>query len=519
MAQRMGQTYRPMQNLMTGFARTGVPMEMVQSFFTAAGQAGMTMDEGMLPATQMAMEAMAMTGIDPGSMAAMMGAFSRAGIGGLGGNYDLFSMMKGTFGQANMGTFVSEITRSTENAMRRGIDVNPEEAVRQANLIGAYASVGGLTPTGAAALSQLTIDRGRQAAALQKPEDIIAFQLMRKASPEMSAADIMGQMEEAPTEVNRRVYEYLKGATGGDKDLLRFRMRQYLGPGASMGQVDAVIKSFEDRKNMTQEERNQLAEGLPTQAWMGRTWDEEKQEYTSTSKEREVYAIRQLDALQGIQDAALDLTTAIGGLQRLFTGDMKLDALTIDFRVYRPDLGGEVSAVETQVQNVTRQDITAAFAEIKVQDLTVREARQALSFLSDPRIATATASGAEMRRSPELMAYFGERYKAAGMGEQFERFREEGGTLGPWSFMVSQLLSGMTQKARTEAYEGVIEEGGTRKEAREARRELDSSLAALQGSLTFIGQQDLTLAEAIEKLNMIIEEFEKRDIVFTDGEE
>jgi len=517
MAQRLGGGFRTTQNLITGFARTGVPMEMVQGYFNAASQAGMTMDPAMLPATQMAMEAMAMTGVAPGQMGAMMGAFSRAGIGGMGANYNLYSMMKGTFGQANMGTFVQEITRATESSMQRGIDVNPQEAIRQANLIGAYSQYGGLSPTGAAALSQMTLERGRNAAALSKPEDIIAFQMMRKADPTMSASETMMAMEEKPTEVNRKVYEYLKGATGGDQDILRFRMKQYLGPGATMHQANALIQTFEGRSKMTDVERNQLASGLDTEAWRGRTFDEERGEWISQSKERQVYAIHQLDALKGIQEGALDLTTAIGEIGRIFTGEVQLNALRVTFEGYQPDMAKKISQSQQIAEEGTRADLTALYEEIAEGEQTARETKRTLRMVETPFVSRAAATGAELRKDPALMSYMQQQYERAGISEQFAPIAE-GGTAGPWSFMVKNIIEGMMGKATAETYEETLTETGSKREARQARNDLQKNLAGLYESLMHLGEQDMTKEEALMKLTELILELQTRGVVFTDGE-
>jgi len=533
MTQRLNQRTEATQELMTGFARTGVPMEMVQGFFSSASRAGMTLDAAMLPATQMAMEAMAMTGVDPGAMASMLGAMSRGGIGSLGGQYNLYSMMKGTFGQANMGTFVQEITRATESSMQRGINVNPQEAIRQANLIGAYSQYGGLSPTGAAALSQMTLERGRNAAALSKPEDIIAFQMMRKADPSMSVSETMMAMEEAPTEVNRKVYQYLKGATGGDQELLRFRMKQYLGPTATMSQANAMIKSFESRVGLTPAEREQLAFGLDTQAWMGRTKDEETGKYISTSKERQVYAVRQLNALKGIQDAALDTTTAIKGLARILMGDIKLDALQVGFEGYRPDVMAMLTATQLEAQEETKTDLTAFFEETRKEagGMSNKELQRLERNVQNAPIQMLQAggAGAVLRKDPATMAYWQGMYERGGMmtAQQFEYFQERGvgATLGGWGTMVSSAGQAMLARGAKEARQRAFAEAGgkevgglAREEGRSAYNEFINLAAGLQSEIQFLSGQNISEAEAMAYMTRVLETLAGQGIVFTDGE-
>jgi len=426
-------------------------------------------------------------------------------------------MMKGTFGQANMGTFVQEITRATESSMQRGIDVNPQEAIRQANLIGAYSQYGGLSPTGAAALSQMTLERGRNAAALSKPEDIIAFQMMRKADPTMSASETMMAMEEAPTEVNRKVYEYLKGATGGDQDALRFRMKQYLGPGATMHQANALIQTFEGRAAMTEAERTQLASGLDTEAWMGRQWDEEKGEFVSQSKERQVYAIHQMEALKGIQEGALDITTALGEIGKIFTGEVTLDALRVTFEGYQPNMAKKISESQKIAEEGTRADLTALYEEITEGEQTARETKRSLRMVETPFVSRAAATGAELRKDPALMSYFQQQYERAGMGTEFERVAE-GGTMGPWGYMVREIVQNMIGRAGEGAFLETMAEGGTVREARKAQSTFEKGFTDLYMSLTHLGEQDMLKEEALAKLADLLLELKTRGVVFTDGE-
>lgn len=336
-SQRLGRTYENIQDVQTGYGRTGIPFGMVQQFFQAASQTGFNMNRpGALGATNMMMEAMASLGVDPSTVGGLMGGISRAGLdmGRLGGDrgYGLIGQVTKSFGRENVGLYLQEMTRGINEMATKGIDIQEEALTRQTNLLGAFRQYGGMTPEGAIAMNRQMMARGITAAQLQRPEDIIAFQAFRSTG--VSVTDAMLAMEQNPDEVNRRVYEHLKGATGGREDILRLRLQEYMGGGTTISQVVDFINTMEGMGKKSQEElSSDLGAGS---GWIGRHYDENGN-LVYDDPARETVAVRQAELLRGVEESMLALTTGITKtLRDLLTGGLEVNALRITWKGYEP---------------------------------------------------------------------------------------------------------------------------------------------------------------------------------------
>ena len=78
-------------------------------------------------------------------------------------------------------------------------------------------------------------------------------------------------------------------------------------------------------------------------------------------------------------------------------------------------------------------------------------------------------------------------------------------------------MAGFTTKAKEDAYAQVINEGGTKKDARAARREVGEFYSGLMFELDFRGNRDVELGNALARLVQFLDE-SRRGIVHTDGE-
>lgn len=243
MSQRLG--IGAMQGVIesTELERSGIPPQMVSSFFTAASQSGVNLRSGnAMDQARIGMVAAAALGIDPSAVAGLMGSLERAGIESgsvLGARGGMYAVAEGAFGRADAGMFIQGLQGMVDSMAGRGISVGAGEIQAQARQMAILAQAG-MSPQAALSFSQQLQGRAIQAAGLHSPEDIIAFQAMRESG--MSVTDTLIAMEESPRTVNERVLQYLRRASGDDEDLLRFRVRQYLGGDVSWSAVDTFLR-------------------------------------------------------------------------------------------------------------------------------------------------------------------------------------------------------------------------------------------------------------------------------------
>ena len=331
--QRLGRTYTEIQDVQTRLGRKGIPFPLIEQFFQAASQTGLNMTRPRaLGATAMSLQAMTSLGIDPSTAAGLMGAMSRANLdlGRLSGDrgYQFFGQAAG-FGRENISLYLQEMTRGITMLATKGIDVQEAALTEQTNLLGAFKQYGGFTPEGAIALSQQTLARGIGAAQLKRPEDIIAFQMMRE--PGMSITETRIAMEENPAEVNRLMYEYIKRATGGREDIMVPRLQKWLGEDTSTSAVVKFIAAMEKLGGKSPEEIS-IALGSGTMKWMNAYFDEEGN-LKFREPEQEITAVKQTVMLREVERSALELTTeAMRFVRELLTGPLDLNTINITWK-------------------------------------------------------------------------------------------------------------------------------------------------------------------------------------------
>lgn len=470
--QRLGVGFRNVEGFAIQAGRTGIPAAMINTLLQSASVSGFNpMAAGGESAAQWAVELAGNAGVDPSLMGRLIGGASRAGITGrLAGaaGYDLYRMGTGTFGVQNMNTFLTELSRTLETAMERGVQLTGDEFDRTARMLGGLTTYGGFSPTGAAAVSQSLQQRGMQAANLQRPEDVIAFQALRAANPTKSMTDIMLMMEERPLEVSQQVYQHLRRTTGGDEDLLRLRMQAFTG--MSMAQTARLIETYEG-----------LGEGEELPREFFRQGRAEEGKFIATDPARRYYAAQQQAMLKGVEDFALNLKT---GVVELLTGGKA----TMDIR----------SATFERIEYTGRGKSYEEVGAETVQDL-----------LESPEL------------SEEIFRYYRTAWNTPGgrstlmtSPEEFSRIiREQGagaeGTLGGWGDITTDIWGSLVSIAQKQI--GATQTG---KVAEEVLKEAGfSNQYGLQG----ITDQ----AEAIDLLRQIVRALESRgvDFVFTDGGE
>ncbi len=332
MAQRLGRGYNEIEGVMAGYGRKGVPLDMVRQFFAAGSQAGVAGGQaGTLGVSNALMEASRELGLDPTAAAQYLGTLTRGGVdlqqfGGFAGGYKRIGRMAGAFGQENLGEFMRTLTQSIDTALSQGVDMTVERVNRRQYMLEAYGRFGGLSIQGATAMNQMAQQRGMQAARVQRPEDIIAFQAMRGTG--MSVTDTMLAMEQDPDKVNAQVYQYLKQRTGGDTDLLRLRLQSYLG--GSMSQVDSFIRTQEGIATDTEKQREE--DRLKYRKPGG--------ESVRYEDEVRVTAIRQAQMLRNVEKTLLQLTTGFQNFfQNIMGGELpNKDVLSMTWGGYSPEL-------------------------------------------------------------------------------------------------------------------------------------------------------------------------------------
>ena len=426
--------------------------------------------------------------------------------------YGTFAAGAGAFGRGGLNTFLTELSRTIETAMSSGIALSQEEINRRGNVLAAYADIGGLSATGAVALNQMATQRAQGAAQLGTPEDIIAFQAMRREGE--SITDTLQRMEENPTETNRAVLSYLQRTSGGERDLLRRRVRGYLGAGTTVAQVDAFIQAQGADISAV------AGEGLTQAAVRGKEFDAEGR-LVDVDRARETYAARQIEALKGVEDASLELTTMLGNVASWITRNpINTDARNVQFGGIRRDLlesaRRDMETTISEVNQITAQDVSNLSAEINEANLTVNEMRRVESFVQDTRFATNASTIRALRENQGLQDLISDVYASTpGFGESWRMLKEGGfDPLGPgvgsFQNQFEDLLSAIRGQVTVEAEEGLgwFERGRERREASEHVTPLLAEF--LNRNITTAGQLEIAINELISVLT-------EAGYVFTDG--
>ncbi len=329
-SQRFGTSFDQMENFAIGLGRKGVPETALNQFLQTASRAGVEAKyanigvAGGSNAVQKALDAVMGLGVDPGQAATMLGALSRSGAGNLA-QYSMWSGMEEKFGRPNIGLYMQEFTRSVESAMTKGIVLSQEQIQRRQGMIGAYVTAGGLSVTGATALNQLMESRGVSAAGLQRPEDVIAYQLMKEKYTGLGMTDLMLKMEQNPNEVNQMMYQYIQESSG-NQDIARMRFKGYAGTG-TMGQTVGAMATLGDVDLGEIGKVPGISEGFPS-------WVE------AMRPTQQIVGAKQAQLLFGAEKAALEAATL---MKKVFSGG-SVNINTLSVRLggagFNPDMAG-----------------------------------------------------------------------------------------------------------------------------------------------------------------------------------
>jgi hypothetical protein len=459
--------------------------------------------------------------MDPTQSAALIGTLNRADVNAANVmNAPMLNMMRNTFGQPNMTMFTQGLTQAVETATTRGVEMTTGRTQSMATMMAGLAEFGGMSPQGALAFSGRLQARGLEAAGLTRPEDIIAFQAMRGSG--MSVTDAMIAMEQDPHEVNRRVFEYLQGATGGDQDLFRMRVKSYLGAGTTMSEVDRFITTQEEMAGMSASEIQRVLEGREIGEAPG-TYAVDAE----TAKALEIFQVRQNQMLKGFKDSMLDLTTGVTGwFQRLFMPGEGPVFDPMGFTgSYNPrqrppaDIGGIVGAVN----DLTFQNVENIEAVIANADLTIQERDMTLTRVHAlPTEAAAISSIVSLRDNPDFRGFMGSVYGAMNPAyrEGWDAMMLSGMdpfSAGPGGFskMFGDVITGLSGTIREEFREETAGLSGS--ERREKRREYEEAMsgvfAQFGGVRAFAEPEDL-----VNVITLLVQTLAGAGFVYTDGE-
>lgn len=498
LSQRLGQNYTNTQNIITGQSRTGIPLDMIMGLLNSASQSGFSLTGANVGRAGLAAEAAANLGVDPSVLGSMLGTFSRAGLGKMT-NYDLFSTAKGAVGSPNISTFLTALSSTIEDALKKGIKTSPEEATRQTNLLAAFSQIGGLSPTGAAELLQVSTNRARNAAQLQSPEDVMALQAIRRANPGLSLTDAMMKMESDPTGTNRAVYNYLQRATGGDKDLMRIRLQKYLGA-SSMSMVNDFISTM----GAYTPDSTKVGAGLVTLPWMNRSATG-----VSTSEERKTMASLQANLMKGVEEGALKLTT---GITDMLGGTPYYHAEQVGLGGYNPTIGEDVNRAYNRTQEQTRQDISAAYDRINNSNMTEEEKRRAIDRLGNPMNAKTAAVEATIAQNSQVRDYLSGLYATTGSQAQ-SRWEDmvsgNGSAPGGWSQVMADVQGNMVSRIRQTI---------PRDSEGRVNMAIEGLTGALERAATQMASNDLTYQEFKSLMEEFKDQLAGQGFVYTDGQ-
>lgn len=385
MSQRLGLSWQDTSNQMIGFGRMGVNEQSVNSFFNAASQSGVnfgaTSTQG---ATNAAMLAAVSLGIDPSTVAGLIGSLNQVGVNAANvGGERMYGMASGSFGVPNVALFAQSLQGMVSTMGGRGIDLTTSSANAMAVQMAALSSIGGFSAPGASSFAQQLQGRGIQAAGLQSPEDIMAFQLMREEGE--SVTQTMIRMEENPMAVNRAVLDHLEQISGGNIDTLRFHVQDYLGAGTTMSTADRFITTHRGMEGKTQ---RQLEDEFGAGYDMYANLTEDQQNAMM------ITSVKQAKLTKEAEDAALLLSTRVAGdFQNIFGHDKTFDPRDMTRSGHVPLAGMSSSEIEDRLNLLDVDQITidgVGNLVLAFDGLSVKEAEHALNALENmPGMANA----------------------------------------------------------------------------------------------------------------------------------
>jgi len=406
MSQRTGLSYAAFDKQRSTFANMGIPMGMVKSFYDAAGVSGVNLaGPSTMAGVRSSLDAATLMGTDPTASAGLIGSLNRGNVDiSKTVNTGMFSIANSSFGRANTSLFVQSLQSLVDSASSRGIDLTSGSTNTMTSNMAALAKLGGFSSPGAATFASQLQNRGIQAAGLTKPEDVIAFQAMRREGE--SVTDTMLRMEQNPFETNQKIYQYIKESTGGDKDVMRLQIQKYLGEGTTLGAVEKWMKTQEGMLDsngnpLTQDEVDAKV-GKYDRSWQKRDKD--------TNYALDVNHIKNTSLFKTAEDDALALST---GLAKLLLGGAKYDPYGVnkdgDIPVYDAARIEKIESGLVSIQSVASLNVAIA----SVSDLKTQSSLVDLVRSSTPAARSITARF-DARTDKELDAAIRDTYRLGG---------------------------------------------------------------------------------------------------------
>lgn len=329
MSQRLGAESKDVQNYMLSVARTGVPESTVKQLMSSASQSGAEYTPGSSNLFGLYADVATATGASSSTLGGLLGSIQRSGLSKeVPDNYNMLSSGAGAFGRGSFDNFLTELGRTIESAMHRGIDLSQESLNRQSNLLAAFAdpSIGDLSPTGAVAMNQMVLSRAERSSQLSNPEDLLIFNEMRQEGDSIS--DVLRRMESDPVSTSAAAYQSMSRSFHGNEDNLRMAIRDYLGGSASQEQIDAFMMT-EGGGRVS----DIAGEGLPTAPIQGLRKDDAGNIIGHVDPARETIAANQVKSLAGFEDAMLSLLTNMSNFftENVIQADIPLSATDVNF--------------------------------------------------------------------------------------------------------------------------------------------------------------------------------------------
>lgn len=377
MSQRLNLDALALDRQRLGFARMGAPEQMISRFFSSAGQAGVDFSRGSTQsAANAAIFGSTVMGLDPSVAASMIGTLNRSNVNAANiMNAGTLGVAQQAFGRPNISMFIGALTDAIQTATTRGIEMTSAGVSQSANMLAGLAQYGGMSSQGAAAFAGRLRSRGMDSAQLSRPEDIIAFQLMRAEG--MSVTDTMLAMEQSPEEVNRRMYQFLRDQTGGDTDEMRLRVQRHLGPGTTMSEVDRFLRTQGAMTGDIATDRARLGGGA-TEASL-------RASGPGTDAMLAIFQERQKELLHGLNQSMLNLTT---GLSRLIGQSLPFDPSSMTSEGVDIGLAGRKTDAHAGIAALDKMTVQ----DVSVNHLVIDSAEYGRLNRSDQRVTAALAS-------------------------------------------------------------------------------------------------------------------------------
>jgi hypothetical protein len=240
---RLGSSYSEVRNTTIKMGQNGIASQRATGLLQSLANSGGQFNASTWNSIAEAANIMEYFGLPPETVGQFIGQQQQSN---LSSKYNKRIMATGmqTFGRGMANDFVSELNRiqSVQLSTVKDAAITSSAMMNNATLLANIKSAGGMTASGSIAVMQQAEAAGRGAANLSKPQDLVAYSLMKQANPDMSVTDIMMKMESQPFEVSKQMAEYFY-KDSPNKDVARLRMRQFMG--GNVSQSDAFMQAVE----------------------------------------------------------------------------------------------------------------------------------------------------------------------------------------------------------------------------------------------------------------------------------